>query len=103
MTLIAHLRGHAGLMRGPSQAPALEEGMSQLLLAIAVLAGADRCHRRDRVDMVRSADGDRVDPVPLPVEHLAEVLVPLRLREGPETACGPLVINVAEGHDVGAQ
>ena len=52
--------------------------VGQRLLAVDVLAALDRRHRDDGVHVVGRADDDRVD-VLLLVEHLAEVLVPLRL------------------------
>ena len=100
--LVAHLRRDAGRLRGLGQLAAFVERVGERLLAVDVLARADRRHRGDGVDVVGRADRDGVDVLRLLVEHLAEILVPPRLREGLERAGGALVVHVAEGDDVRA-
>ena len=59
--LVAHLGGDAGRARGLGQLAAFVERVRQRLLAVDVLARADRRHRRDGVDVVGRADRDGVD------------------------------------------
>ena len=50
--LVAHLRHHAGRLRGLGQLAALVQRVRERLLAVDVLARADRRHRGDGVDVV---------------------------------------------------
>ena len=101
--LVAHLRRDACRLGGLGQLAALVQRVRQRLLAVDVLAGPDRRHRGDGVDVVGRADRDGVDVLGFLVEHLAEVLVSPRLREGLERAGRAVVVDVAQGDDVGAE
>ena len=78
------------------------ERVRERLLAVDVLARADRGHRGDGVDVVGRADGDGVDVLGLLVEQLAEVLVAPGLGKGLEEPAARVVVDVAEGDDVRA-
>ena len=62
---------------------AFVQRVRQRLLAVDVLAGADRGQRGHGVDVVGRADGDGVDVLRFLVEHDAEILVAPGLREMP--------------------
>ena len=87
---------------GLGQLAAFVERVRQRLLAVDVLAGPDRRHRGDGVDVIGRADGHGVDLLGLLVEHHAEILVAARLGKGLKRAGGALVVDVAQGDDVGA-
>ena len=103
MPLISHLGGDAGLVRGPGQLAAFVKGVSQRLLAVDVLAGADGRHRRDGVNVIGRADRDGVDLLRFLVDHLPEIFVAPRLGECVKRAGGALVVDVAQGDDVGSE
>ena len=103
MPLVSHLGGDAGGTRGLGQLAAFVQRVRQRLLAVHVLARADRRHRRDGVDVVGRADRDGVDAARFLVEHLAEIFVAPRLGKGLKRAGCALVVDVAQGDDVGAQ
>ncbi len=100
--LIAHLSRDARLVGGLGQRAALVQRVRERLLAIHVLTRADRGHRGHGVNVVGRADGHGVDVVRLLVEHDAKILVAPRLGKGPIRAGGTLVVDVAQGDDVGA-
>ena len=87
--LIAHLRGDAGRVRGLGQLAAFVQRVRERLLAIDVLAGANRGHRGHGVNVIGRADRDGVDVLRLLVEHLAKILVAPRLRKRAETSRPP--------------
>ena len=84
------------------QLAALVQRVRQRLLAIDVLAGANRGHRGDGVNVVGRADRDRVDVLGLLVEHHAKILVAPRLGNAANEPAPRGVVDVAQGDDVGA-
>jgi hypothetical protein len=99
------LRHDLVVLGGLHQGADLADGMGQGLLAIDVLAPLDGRHGRHGVRMVGRADDHRVDLVRHLVEHLAEVLIDLGVRELRDlrtlAALGPQV-HVAQGDDLRA-
>jgi hypothetical protein len=70
VALVAHLGGDPGRPGGPGHRAAFVQRAGERLLAVHVLAAADRRHRGDGVDVVGRADRHRVDVPRLLVEHL---------------------------------
>ena len=90
-------------MRGLGQLAAFVQRVRERLLAVDVLAGADGRHRRDGVNVVGRADRDGVDVFGFLVDHLAEIFVAPRLGKCAERPGGALVVDVAQGDDVGSE
>ena len=61
MPLVAHLRSHSGLPRGPSELACLVDRMREWFLAVNAFAGPDRRHSSHRMDVIRRSDQDCVD------------------------------------------
>ena len=102
VALIAHLRGDAGHMGGLGYRATFMERAGERFLAVNVFACTDRCHGRDRMDVVWSAHRYGVDMLRLLVQHLAEVFVSACPRKCSVGAGGALVVDVAQGDYIDA-
>ncbi len=95
---VAHLGDALVLLGRGHHGPALGDPVRQRLLAVDVLAGLAGQDGRDRVPVVGRGDHDGVDI--LAVEHLAEIVVGLRLAVG--RRLGPpqmRLVHVADRRD----
>jgi hypothetical protein len=98
--LVAHLRRHFRRASCVGHPASLRHGVCEWLLAVHVLAEAHREERSRSVVVVGRRDGHGVDARAFLVEHLAVVLVPLRLREALVRLRGVRIVDVAERDDV---
>ena len=99
MTLVAHLRGEFQLRCGFANQPRFRDVIRERLLAIDMLPGLQRQHRRKHVRVLTRADDDSVELFRV-VEHLPEVGEPLRLRILCAAFLQRVGVDVAEGDDV---
>ena len=81
MPLVSHLSGDTRCTSGLRQLSTLMQRVRERLLAIHMLAGADGCHGRNGVHVIRRADGDGIDCAGFLFEHNPEVFVAMRLRK----------------------
>ena len=80
--------------------PRLVDRARQRLLAIDVFAQLHGRHRGHRVGIVGRADHHGVDLAVQLVEHLAEIDIPLSVRELPVRIFRPALVHVAQRHEV---
>ena len=99
VALVAHLGRRAGLAGRLADHPRLADGARQRLLGEDVQAAFERGHGDHGVRVVGGRDEHRVKVV-VGVEHLAVVVVPLRVRMCVHRLFGALPVDVAERHDV---
>ena len=97
--LVAHLRGEFQLRCGFANQPRFRDVIGERLLAIDMLPGLQRQHRRKHVRVLTGADDDGVELLRV-VEHLPEVGEPLRLRILCAAFLQRVGVDVAEGDDV---
>src|SRR5262249_24106517 len=98
--LVAHLRDHAGLGRGLAHQAALCRRVRQRLLAVDMLAGADRQQRRQGMMMIGRRDGDGIDLLADLVEELAVVVELPGLWPGCGAFAKPVLVDVAQRDDL---
>ena len=101
MALVAHLGHELGMTPGViGQRAHFPHGPRERLLDVGVLSRLQSEQSGRGVRVVGRRDGDRVDAVPLFVEHLAVIPVALGLGICLERVFGGLRVHVAEGVDV---
>jgi hypothetical protein len=82
------------------QLPDLVDRMSQRFFAEDMLLAFHRLHADHGVRVVRRGDHDGIDLLVHRVEHLAEIAEPFGVGERFERLGRPLVVDVAQRHDV---
>ena len=80
--------------------PRLVDRSCQRLFTVNVFAQLHRRNRGDRVRVVGCRDQNRIDLLFHLIEHLAEVLIPLRFRMLLVDIARPLRIHVAERDEI---
>jgi hypothetical protein len=100
VTLITHLRGDVVLGRRRAQLTGFPDGPDQRLLHVDVLVPLHAPDRSSGMHMVGSRHDDCVDAVAFLIQHLAEILVPPRVREAFKGLRGAHIVHVTERHDV---
>ena len=100
LDLVAHLRHHPVLFRRQAHLAGLVDGVGERLLAEHVLLELHGRQGDRGVHVVRGSDHYRIEVLALALEHLAIVLVLLRVRILREPASGPLFVHIAHSHNV---
>ena len=99
-TLVSHLSDNFVARGGFPHDPRLVDRTCQRLFTVNVFAQLQRRNRGDSVGVVGCRDQNRINLLFHLIEHLAEVLIPLRFRMFLVDISRPLRIHVAERDEI---